>query len=327
MIISKTPLRISFFGGGSDISSYYHEKPGAVLSTTIDKYLYVMVNKKFDPYIRIGYSETEIVHDVNDIRHNIIRECMKHVGGISEGLDIVYMSDVQPYNYGTGLGVSSCIAVGVLNALYAYKGIQVSQQRLAEEACHIEINVLGEPIGKQDQYAVACGGLNKITFNADETVLVEKQNLPGVVMDGLQDSLYLVYTGLTSDSKTVLTEQKTNKNNNTDILTQMVSMVDSNIAALSNLELDKFGNNLHQAWLAKRSLATGISNNQIEQIYDKGLSAGALGGKVLGSGGGGFILFYCPPTKRVEFIKTMAGYRIIKVRFENQGSRIVFNDF
>jgi D-glycero-alpha-D-manno-heptose-7-phosphate kinase len=327
MIISKTPLRVSFFGGGSDLADCYRQGKGAVLSTSIDKYLYVMVNKKFDPYIRISYSETEIVHDIADIKHHIIRECLKFVGGVNEGIDISYMADVQPYNYGTGLGVSSSIAVGVLHALYAYKGITVTQQQLAEEACHIEIEVLKEPIGKQDQYAVALGGLNKLEFNADETVTATPIHINTNILNELQDCLYLVHTGLSSDSKSVLTEQKKNTAQNLSVLAEMVNLVDVNKALLTSGELTSFGQNLHKTWLKKKSLSSNITSSHIDSIYKLGLESGALGGKVLGSGGGGFILFYCPLKDKSQFLKSMGGYRSLKVNFESKGSQIVFQDY
>ena len=327
MIISKTPLRVSFFGGGSDLADCYRQGNGAVLSTSIDKYLYVMVNKKFDPYIRISYSETEIVHDIADIKHNIIRECLKFVGGVNEGIDIAYMADVQPYNYGTGLGVSSSIAVGVLHALYAYKGTTVTQEQLAEEACHIEIEVLNEPIGKQDQYAVALGGLNKLEFNADESVIVSPLHVAPDILTELQDSLYLVHTGLSSDSKNVLTEQKKNTSKNLSVLREMVNLVDENMTLLTSGDLASFGKNLHQTWLKKKSLSSNITSAHIDSIYQLGMQFGALGGKVLGSGGGGFILFYCPPKNKSHFLKAMGGFRSLKVNFETKGSQIVFQDY
>lgn len=326
MIISRTPLRVSFFGGGSDIKDYYSEHSGAVLSTSIDKYLYVMVNKKFDPYIRIGYSETEIVHEVQDIKHNIIRECLKVVGGIQEGIDIVYMADVQPYNYGTGLGVSSSIAVGVLHALYAYKGIEVSQVELAEQACQVEIDRLLEPIGKQDQYAVALGGMNVLTFNQDDTVAIQPQMLEPNVRTLLEDRLYLVHTGLGSDSRRVLGEQKAQIKDKKHNLHELVGMVDQANALLNSCDIDGFGRLLSEAWAVKQQLGKLISNNQIDQIYERAINAGALGGKVVGSGGGGFLLLYCPTEKRANFLRAMGQYRAMKVKFESQGSRIVYAD-
>ena len=214
MIISKTPLRASFVGGGTDLKAYYKNHYGAVISTTIDKYVYVMVNKKFDDYIRVGYSQTELVHNVDHIQHNIIREALKIVGGIWKGIDIVYMADVLPIGYGTGLGVSSSIAVGVLNALYAFKGELVSAERLAQLACKIEIDILGCPIGKQDQYAVAYGGFNYIRFNNDDSVVVEPIILDKLIKDKLNRELLLFYTGLNSDSASILNQQKINTLNN-----------------------------------------------------------------------------------------------------------------
>jgi D-glycero-alpha-D-manno-heptose-7-phosphate kinase len=328
MIISRTPLRMSFVGGGSDLKAYYQNHYGAVVSTAINKYVYVIVLKKFDDYIRVGYSTTELVEDVRDIKHNIIRESLKLVGGIETSIDIVYMADVLPLKYGTGLGVSSSIAVGVLNALYAYKGEHVSAEILAQQACKIEIDILGAPIGKQDQYAAAYGGFNYIRFNNDESVLVEPLFCDKLTKDQLSRRLLLFYTGLDSNSEAILTEQKANTYNNKDIKETLRSMVKTADKVRTDLEqnnIDRLGHTLHQGWLAKSALASNITNSRIDDWYKKALNAGAVGGKILGSGGGGFLLIFCEEKYQDAVRQTLSVLKEIKFNFESDGSKIIYN--
>ena len=295
MIITKTPLRISFAGGGSDLHSYYRKDYGAVVSSSIDSYVYVMINRKFDDYIRVGYSQTEYVTSIDEIGHNIVRECLRKVDGFNAGIDIVYMADVLPRKWGTGLGFSSSLTVGLLNALYALKGTEVSPEKLALDACEIEIDILGAPIGKQDQYAVAFGGLNFIKFNNDETVNVEPLELSKSEALSLNGNLLLFYTGLSSESTPVLREQKRNtekQESTRSNLDTMVELAEHLRDDFKTKNISDLGAILHQGWNLKRSLASKITNNKIDFFYNCALKAGAQGGKILGSGGGGFLLVY-----------------------------------
>jgi len=326
MIISKTPMRISFAGGGSDLKAYYEQGQGAVLSAAVDKYVYVMVNRKFDDYIRISYSKTELVQKVDDIQHNLIREAIKLVGGIGTGIDITYMADVLPMEWGTGLGVSSSITVGVLNALYKYKGFDVGPEKLAQQACKIEIDILGAPIGKQDQYAAAYGGLNHIKFNADETVELHPVDLADEIQREMEDNLILMYTDLNSDSARVLSEQRSNTSSSQETknrLDSMVILAESLNQDLRKGDVFKLGDCLHQGWMAKKTLATKISNHQIDKYYDLAMKNGAKGGKILGSGGGGFLLLYCNRGDQ-DILKTaIPELKPMSIRVSPTGSQII----
>lgn len=323
MIISKTPLRMSFTGGGSDFKEYYQYGYGYVVSTAIDKYIYVTVNKKFTDQVRVSYSETEYVEDINDIKHNLVREALKLVG-IDKGIDIVYMSDMLPDNEGSGLGASSSLTVGTLNALHAYKGEHVSAETLAREACEIELNILGHPIGKQDQYITAYGGFNHIRFNADEDVYVNPIVLTKEKKERLNKNLILFYTGISSRSDTVLTEQKSKTVANRNILDKMVELSRQLKEILEKGDFNEVGNILHQNWVYKKQLASKITNPIIEEYYEKGRKAGAIGGKILGSGGGGFLLFYCEERNRNKVREALPNLREAHFRFEPQGSRIIY---
>lgn len=326
MIISRTPLRMSFVGGGSDIRDYYQHKPGHVISTAINKYIYIMVEKKFDSKIRVSYSKTEEVEHVDQVEHNIIREAMK-ITGVTSGVDIVYQGDVPLGTAGIGLGSSSALAVGVLNALYAYEGINVSAERLAREACYIEIEILNNPIGKQDQYACAYGGFNSIKFNSDETVKIDPILWKSEVKEELNNSLMLFYTGKTRISSTILKEQKYNIGKNSEILDYMVGQSDFMLESIQRCNKPvNFGEVLHEAWKRKRELASGITNSDIDFIYEYALQSGASGGKLLGAGGGGFLLFYCDIKNRAKFRGAMcqASLEETEFKFEPQGSKIIY---
>ena len=325
MIISKTPLRMSFAGGGSDFKDYYQKNFGAVVSSAIDKYIYVTVNKKFDDYIRVNYSKTEIVDDVNKIEHNLVREALK-LTGITKGIDITYMSDMLPNHEGTGLGGSSALAVGILNALYAFKGERVSTARLAREAAQIEIDVLKHPMGKQDHYPAAFGNLNFVRFNPDESVSVEPIICKPETKKELDENLLLFYTGQCSASSAVLPEQKKNIDTTSNFLDKMVQLAGNLRESLCNNDLKEFGNILHQGWELKQKLASNISNPLISNYYQKAREAGAEGGKILGSGGGGFLLFYCPKEKQNNVRQALSDLKETPFRFEAEGSKIVYVD-
>ncbi len=326
MIISQTSFRMSFVGGGSDLGAYYEQQPGAVVSTTIDKYMYVTVNRRFDETIRVSYTKTEIVPGVDQIQHDLIREGMRLVG-LNGGTEITTIADVPAA--GTGLGSSSTLTVGLLNALYAFTERLRSAEQLAQEACQIEIDILGAPIGKQDQYAAAYGGLNYIQFNPDDTVFVEPIICLKETKDQLQKNLLMFYTGCRGGNSGILAEQRretANKKTKQKTLEQMVELAKQMRDALNGNDLTRFGELLHQNWELKKQMASKISNNQINRWYEAGIRAGALGGKILGAGGGGFLLFYCGEEKQESLKETMQGLglREFQFDFEPQGSRIIY---
>lgn len=324
MIISRTPLRISFVGGGSDLPAFYQREPGAVVSTAINKYIYITVNRKFDDKIRASYSRTEIVDSVDELRHELIREALK-VTGIDRAIEITSISDIP--SQGTGLGSSSTYTVGLLNALYAHRGRMVGAARLAKEACQIEIERCGKPIGKQDQYIAAYGGLKYIRFYPDDEVEVTPILCAPETLQRLQQRLMMLYTGLTRRADDILAEQVHNcvmDDEKRASLRHMVALAGQMVDALGQNRLDGFGEVLHANWMEKRRLASGITNPQIDQWYETALAHGAIGGKILGAGGGGFLLLYAPPDRHDEICRALPQLRPVPVRFEPQGSRIIY---
>lgn len=322
MIISRTPLRISFAGGGSDLPSYYVQHGGAVLSTTIDKYIYIAIHRYFSSnQSLLKYSKTELVNNNDEIQHPLFRECMKLVN--VSGLDISSMADIPA---GTGLGSSSAFTVSLLNVLHAYKHEAVSAEYLASTACEIEINRLGDPIGKQDQYAAAYGGLNFIRFNYDGSVDVQKIVMDPAVKAQLERNLILLYTGTKHSASAILKEQgkEMQRLDKQQAMHKMVDMAYELKDVLEHNQIDDFGRILNEGWLLKRSLANSISNPLVDNLYDQGMEAGALGGKLLGAGGAGFVLFYCPENKQESFRKQMSAYTEMPFKFENYGSKIIY---
>lgn len=328
MIISKTPLRCSFFGGGTDFHDYYENSRfgyGSVISTALDMYVYITVNRKFDSKIRLCYAGNELVDHVEEVKHNIIREALKMVG-IESGIEIFYSADIPLSGAGIGLASSSALAVGVLNALYAYQGKHVSQDALARQACKIEIEKLGQQIGIQDQYEVAFGGFNRYRFNRDGSVTVMPVICSKEVLEKLQSRLMLFFTGLTRDSRQILSEQTQTIEEKRVMLDGLVETVDRVYGDLSLDRLDRWGYELDQAWQIKRQFATGVSNPVIDGMYTAAKEAGALGGKILGAGGGGFLLLYVPEERQSAVGEALKDYRKIDFGFEPQGSRIIFSD-
>lgn len=326
MIISKTPLRASFFGGGTDFKDYYENSKygyGSVISTALNMYVYIMVCKRFDGKIRVCYTKNEFVDSVDEVKHNIIREALKIVG-IEQGIDIVYSADIPLSSAGVGLASSSALAVGVLNALYAYKGEYASPEKLARMACEIEINRLRNPIGVQDQYACAYGGFRMYKFWANGKVTATPVSVPLKNIKKLKSNLILYYTGLTRISSEILSEQKNNIMDKTTVLDQMFDMVEIAAQALQCGEVERWGELLDKAWIMKKSLASKISNNEINDMYEKAKGAGAIGGKILGAGGGGFLLLYVPMEKKRSVEEAMKNYKKVEFDFENEGSRIIF---
>jgi D-glycero-alpha-D-manno-heptose-7-phosphate kinase len=316
---------MSFAGGGSDLRAYYQHGYGAVTSTTIDKYMYVMINDRFTKHIRVGYSQVEYVENVDEIKHDLVREAMKFLD-ITEKIEINLMTDILPTQKGSGLGASSSILVGILHALHTFKDEKVSSKQLAQEACEIEIEVLGNPIGKQDQYAAAYGGLNWIQFNADESVIVDPVGCKPDVKEELNRTLLLFYTGMISRTSDVLPEQREKTKKNLEVLDKMVTLAADLRKALENDDLTDFGTILHQGWLYKQKLASKITNPLINSYYENARETGAIGGKILGSGGGGFLLLYIPENKQAVVRKSLANLQEIDFEFDHKGSRIVYND-
>lgn len=324
MIISRTPLRVSFAGGGSDLPSFYKEDEGAVLSTTIDKYVYLAVHKYFYPnQTLLKYSKTELVDSYDDIRHPIFKECLKMLD--LHGLDISSMADVPA---GTGLGSSSSFTVSLLNVLHAYKHEAVTAEYLASTACDIEINRLGDPIGKQDQYAAAYGGLNFIKFNYDGSVDVSKVVMNPTAKAQLDRNLIMLYTGQTRSASAILKQQNVamQDGRKREVMREMVKLAYELRSVLEKNEIDDFGRILNEGWQLKQSVSAGITNQEIDAVYRKGLSAGSLGGKLLGAGGSGFLLFYCPESEQDCFRKKMSAFRELPFAFDNSGSKIIFDE-
>ena len=323
MIASRTPLRVSFFGGGTDFREYYKEDYGCVLSTAIDQYIYLMVNKKFDGTIHLNYRKTEIVSNVNEIEHPTIREALKLMN-ISNAIEISAVADVP--SHGTGLGSSSSFIVSVLHALHHYKGNSILSGQLAEEACHIEIEKLGEPIGKQDQYISAYGGFKLIKFNRDETVQILPVRANRETIDELKSRLLFFYTGVGRKASDILTEQRNNIKTKRDTLHKMRSIAETTFSDLNHNRFEDFGDMLHESWMLKRSLARNVSNSVIDSYYEKARNAGALGGKLLGAGGGGFFMFYCEKEKQPAVTRALSDLRQVHFDFENDGSKIIYTD-
>ena len=322
MIIVQTPLRISFFGGGTDFPSYYLEEGGCVLSSAIDKYIFMTVKKRFDSKLRIGYTLTEMVDSIDEIRHELIREALRTTG-VKQGIEITTMGDIP--SEGSGLGSSSTVTVGTLHALYTYLGEIVSMERLAKEACDIEIEKLGKPIGIQDQYIAAFGNLRFFEFCTDGQVKVEKMILSAELRRELNDHFMLFFTGISRRADAVLTEQKNNIKDKLPILREIKQLSYQAKADLENGEFDSFGSLLHQSWELKKRMAGRISNGTIDEIYSAARRAGAVGGKITGAGGGGFLLLYAPHDRRKSIREALNTLQELPFQFEQDGTKVIFN--
>lgn len=324
MIISKTPFRMSFVGGGSDLASFYERSEGAVLSVAIDKFMYIWLNKKFDRDIRISYSQTENVASIEEINHPIVREALKKLS-IDGGIEIASIADIP--SKGTGLGSSSAYAVGLLNALHVFKKEYASAEELAREACEVEIEILKEPIGKQDQYASAYGGFNFIRFYPDGRVGVDPVICLKETRKRLENNLLMLYTGRTRSASNILKDQKKNTQSDSKkfkIMKTMVDLAHEMKKELQKNRLDSFGEILHKNWELKKQMAGGISDSQIDNWYNQGKKNGAIGGKILGAGGGGFFIFYAPQEKHEQIIAALPELKPVEFEFEYQGSKIIF---
>ncbi len=323
MIISQTPLRMSFVGGGSDLPGFYRRHGGAVLSAAIDKYVYVNVNRKFDSGIRVAYSQTEEVKTVAEVRHRIVRETMQHLD-LHGGIEITTIADIP--SSGTGLGSSSTFTVGLLNALNAYLGRYVSKEKLGADSSFIEIDRCKEPIGKQDQYAAAYGGFNLIEFNADDSVSVSPLICSHEMLTSIQQRILVFYTAISRSASDLLKRQSedvASTSEKQDTLRRMVELAYVLRRELHAGKVDAFGEILHENWVLKKSLTKDISNSSIDGWYEKAIAAGAQGGKLLGAGAGGFLMFYAPLDRHEEIKQALSDLRHIPMRFDFSGSRII----
>lgn len=323
MIVSKTPLRMSFVGGGSDLPAFYREEVGAVLSTSIDKYMYICVNKKFDGRIRISYSQTEDVDVPHQIAHPLVREALNLVG-IDGGIEIASMADIP--SKGSGLGSSSSYTVGLLNALYAYRNQFASKEKLASQACEIEIERCGEPIGRQDQYAAAYGGLNLIRFHSDDSVSVDPVICKPSLLQEMEDSTLVFFTGRTRSASAVLANQSAamKSTDGRSLMRRMVQLAFEMKDQLESGSLEHIGDLLDENWRLKAQLTSGITDPQIDAWYAAGMANGALGGKLLGAGNGGFMMFYAPKEKHALITASLNDLEPVKFRFDRAGAQIVF---
>ena len=322
MIVVQSPLRVSLLGGGTDFPSFFAEEGGCVLSCTIDKYIFVTVKKRFDQKLRVGYTRTEIVDRLEEIQHDLIREALRKTG-IREGVEITTMGDIP--SGGSGLGSSSTVTVGALHALYSFLGESVSPQRLAQEACEIEIGILGKPIGIQDQYIAAFGGLRFMEFGPGGQIAIRSINLQPDVQRRLDESLLLFYTGITRQAETILQDQKTNIRNRLQILREIRSLAYAARDELLAGNCESLGSLLHENWILKKQLATQISNGRIEEMYAAARAAGALGGKITGAGGGGFLLLYCPSGSQESVRAALGSFQELPIRLERDGAKVIFN--
>ncbi|HEX4811101.1 MAG TPA: galactokinase [Bryobacteraceae bacterium] len=322
MIITQTPLRVSFAGGGSDLPAFYRRFGGAVVSTAIDKFVYINVNKKFDQGIRVSYSRTEEVDSVERVDHPIVRAALGKLK-ITGGLEITSIADIP--SRGTGLGSSSSFTVGLLLGLHAFESRYVSPGDLAEESCHVEIDLCGEPIGKQDQYAAAFGGLNYIRFEPDDSVIVEPILMAHDELCQLEDSLITFYTGVTRLASSILSDQSKQSESDKgtqELLSRMTALAHTLRDELNQGHVAALGEILDEGWRLKREVHPAVSSSVIDDWYGAARRAGACGGKLLGAGGGGFLLFFAP-RDRHDAIEKAVGLRRVDLRLERGGSRVL----
>jgi D-glycero-alpha-D-manno-heptose-7-phosphate kinase len=322
MIITQTPLRIGLLGGGTDLPSYYREHGGRVLNCALDKYIYVIVKERFDDDIYVNYSKKEIVTRVEDLEHELVREAML-MTGVTSGVEITTLADIP--SAGSGLGSSSAVTVGLLHALYAYQGRQVPAEELAQRACTIEIELCGKPIGKQDQYIAAFGGIRDIRFGPGEEVVAEELRLSPAARQALQQQIMLFYTGITRRADPILAEQNATveaARPQYDILRDLAGFA---VERLLSGDVDALGPVMREGWEVKRKLASGVSNDVIDLAVNQALEAGASGAKLTGAGGGGFLLVVCPMERQPAVRQKLADMRELPVKLDRLGSRVVLN--
>ena len=323
MIITQTPLRIGLLGGGTDLPDYYREHGGRVLNCAIDKYVYVIVKQRFDNDIYVNYSKKEIVSRVEDLEHELVREAM-WMTGVTNGVEITTLADI-PSAGGSGLGSSSAVTVGLLHALFVYRGRLVTAEELADRACTIEIDHCEKPIGKQDQYIAAYGGIRDIRFGPGDQVATEELELPAAARRDLQRHVMLFYTGVTRSANSILAEQTANikaTRGQLDLLRDLAGLAADRLRCG---DVDAVGEAMRKGWEAKRQLAAGISNPQIEMAIERALEAGASGAKLTGAGGGGFLLVICPVERQRAVRESLAEMREFPVGLDRLGSRVILN--
>jgi D-glycero-alpha-D-manno-heptose-7-phosphate kinase len=322
MIIVQTPLRVSLFGGGTDFPAFYREEGGCVVTTAIDKYIFVTIKRRFDRMLRVGYTRTEMVESVDELQHELIRESLRTTG-IRDGVEITTMADIPAA--GSGLGSSSAVTVGALHAMYTYRGEIVPAERLAREACQIEIETLGKPIGVQDQYIAALGGLRFMEFKTDGSVTIERVELNGETRRRLGESLLLFFTGITRAADTILTEQRSNIQDRRPILRQMKQLAIQARAELQGGRLEDIGRLLHEGWELKKRMASLVSNGSLDDLYQAARRAGALGGKLTGAGGGGFMVLVCPKDRHDSVRAALSHLQELPFGLEADGTKVIFN--
>jgi D-glycero-alpha-D-manno-heptose-7-phosphate kinase len=323
MLISQTPLRISFAGGGTDLKAFYQDSEGFVVSTAIDKYVYVLIKERFDDKIYLNYAaRKEIVDSIDEIQHELVREAAK-ITGLGRGFELATFADIP--SEGSGLGSSSSLTVGLLNAMYNYLGKQVTNNQLAEEACRIEIDILNKPIGKQDQYIAAHGGLSAITFHTNDGVTTQQITLSERERHELGSRLMLFFTNVTRQASSILTEQRERTAEKREHLQGIYHLGKRISAAIEEKDFDEIGRVLHENWSLKKELASGITNPQIDAMYEAAIRGGALGGKIAGAGGGGFLLLYVTPEKKGLVQEALRGYRQMPFMLDSHGASIIFN--
>lgn len=321
MLITQTPLRISLAGGGTDFPAYFRRQGGGVVSSAIDKFIYVILNQRFDDMIYLSYSKKEIVSSVDEIKHELVREAMR-MAGVEKGVEIAIMADIP--SEGSGLGSSSSLTVGLLNAFYAYRGVQVTAEQLAREACQIEIERCSKPIGIQDQYIAAYGGMRAFGFQPDDQVQVDDLSC-GRTRQELSSRLLLFYTNKTRQADVILREQNARTDLNVAALDVLRQQAADCRGFVERGELDRIGELMAENWRIKKKLASTISNADLDRMVDRALAGGAVGCKICGAGGGGFLLVYCRAEKQDALRQAMAEYREMPFFLERSGSKVIFN--
>ncbi len=322
MIISQTPLRISICGGGTDFKRYYEKEEGFVVSCAIDKYVYVIVKERFDEKIYVNYAKKEIVDSIDELQHDLVREAARKAG-MTNGFEISTLADIP--SEGSGLGSSSSLTVGLLNAFYMYQGIQVTAEDLAREACEIEIDILGRPIGKQDQYIAAYGGISSFLFKKDDTVETTRIRMSNEMKRRFADNLQLFFTNVTRQSASILSEQNKRIPETGSYLNEIKELGFAAKHALESGDIDQIGTLLARNWELKKNLSSNISNQSIDEMYQKAIAGGASGAKISGAGGGGFLMVYCKRNFQDSLRESMKEYRELPFLLEPHGSKIIFN--
>jgi D-glycero-alpha-D-manno-heptose-7-phosphate kinase len=322
MIISQTPLRISLAGGGTDLANYYLENEGFVVSTAVDKFIYVVIKERFDDYIYVDYSSKERVNHIDEIQHELVREAAK-IAGMDKGFEVLMLADIP--SEGSGLGSSSSLTVGLLHAFYQYKGKLVTSEQLAREACRIEIDILQRPIGKQDQYIAAYGGLKSFRFKKDDTVEVGEFKLEGEIKRKLGSNLLLFFTNTTRKAASILEEQSKSVMSKLEFHHKIKELAFDSEEALNSMHISRIGENLKENWEMKKQLASNVSNPEIDRMHSLAMEGGATGAKISGAGGGGFLMVYCERDKQDNLRRALGEYRELPFHLEKYGSKIIFD--